>query len=397
LALGIGVGVGGGCCLIGLIVFLVVCIARKRRRQPAPASIEAPQRESAFAAAVGPPKPPRGGDTEMASAASMRGDTDGESDVVVGSEYGVSPLSEKSSEYSDVPATALVPALGALNRNASGGALQSACLIPLEHLRIGDKCGEGQHGIVWHATLHGLDVAVKQVKLGESGGTKAIADFGAELAKMAQLPSHANIVRFYGVTTLDSGELAAVVEFCGGGSLVAALYGEAARAWTVPSQLRVAGEAAAGVVFLHGVGIVHRDIAARNVLLTTSGAVKLGDFGMSRTIVEQDKFQQYTVDMLTPVRWCSPETISKRAYSRHSDVYSFGVLLYEIFAREMPWRQLTAVEAGMAVMRGERLAAPRDAPRGIATLIAQCTQHEAKARPNMQEVQASIERCKIAE
>lgn len=376
--------------MIGLLVFLAVCVARRRKRKQ-----ESPHehlRESGQLAAVGPPKPPRGAETEMVSAASMRADTDGDSDVIVGSEYGVSPLSEKSSEYSDVPATALVPGLSALNRNASG-ALQSACLIPLEHLKIGDKCGEGQHGIVWHATLHGLDVAVKQVKLGPTGGTKAIADFGSELSKMAQLPTHANIVRFYGVTTLDSGDLAAVVEFCGGGSLVEALYGDNARDWTVQSQMLVASEAAAGVVFLHSVGIVHRDIAARNVLLTTSGNAKLGDFGMSRTIVEHEQFQQYTVDTLAPVRWCSPETVSQRAYSRASDVYSFGVLLYEIFAREMPWRQLKAVEAGMAVMRGERLPAPSDAPAAMSKLIMQCTEFDSKSRPRMQEVQTSIERC----
>jgi serine/threonine protein kinase len=128
-------------------------------------------------------------------------------------------------------------------------------------------------------------VAVKQVKATSViGGDKAIAEFEAEVGNMAKTAFHENLVQLHGVTTLDNGDLAAVVEFCANGALVTALYGDKARTdWTLTELMRIAHGAACGVAHLHRQDLVHRDIAARNVLLTKHDEPKVADFGMARS------------------------------------------------------------------------------------------------------------------
>ena len=87
---------------------------------------------------------------------------------------------------------------------------------------------------------------------------------------------------------------------------------------------------------------VHRDIAARNCLISEDGKTcKLADFGMAHEMQEQAETGEYyyitenTKDMI-PIAWTAPEASTSRrprVYNEKSDVWSFGVLLWEIFTR----------------------------------------------------------------
>jgi len=78
--------------------------------------------------------------------------------------------------------------------------------------------------------------------------------------------------------------------------------------------LSMTKDAASGMVYLHQQGIVHRDLALRNLLVDQSGTkyiVKISDFGMARTM---DKGYYKTESKTMPVRWCSPEAIEKESF-----------------------------------------------------------------------------------
>ena len=66
----------------------------------------------------------------------------------------------------------------------------------------------------------------------------------------------------------------------------------------------------------------HRDIAARNVLVSSRDCVKLADFGLSRWI-EDDSYYKASKGKL-PIKWMAPESINFRRFTTASDVWMFG-------------------------------------------------------------------------
>jgi hypothetical protein len=282
---------------------------------------------------------------------------------------------------------------GSLVRKSIRTAAAEVLHIPIEEIEMGKQLGQGAFGVVYKGQWDHKTVAVKQVKASNIiGGDKAIAEFEAEVSQMASTAYHENLVQLYGVTTLENGDMAAVVEFCAQGSLVDALYGseKKVREWTLSELFSVAHGAACGVAHLHRQGVIHRDIAARNVLLAGKRDLiaKVADFGMARLLNESVYDEQTTLNAVGPLKWMAPEQMERRAYSRASDVFAFGVLLYEIFKREVPWQGVSNIVTAAKVMRGERMdVSSRKIPHEVAALMLECWAHEPDKRPSMKHVQ----------
>jgi serine/threonine protein kinase len=263
----------------------------------------------------------------------------------------------------------------------------------MSDLELGTVLGQGAFGVVRRAEWRGRTVAVKQIKKSTIGDDKAVADFEEEIGRMAALPMHENVVRLFGVAQLANGDVGAVVEYCAQGALVDALYGEKAREFSRAELLQIAYDAACGVMHLHECKIVHRDIAARNVLLAGKKdlVAKVSDFGMARSVDGTESgAEQQTKASIGPVRWMAPEQLERLAYSKASDVFAFGVLLYEIFARSAPWPGLANVNVITQVITGKRMELPQTVPTGAREIIGQCWAHAATERPSMQVVVADI-------
>jgi serine/threonine protein kinase len=77
--------------------------------------------------------------------------------------------------------------------------------------------------------------------------------------------------------------------------------------------------------------ILHRDIKPENVFLDKSLNVKLGDFGLSRTVEHQEAFAETFVG--TPY-YMSPELVEESKYNTKSDIWALGCLMYELCALE---------------------------------------------------------------
>jgi serine/threonine protein kinase len=365
--LAIGLGVGLGClCLIAAAIAVAVWLKKRHSRSPPreiygglpdgyelvppPEKIsQRPDADSLYDAAAPADKLVRSGD----------GDHDAAPHV--------STLARSQERYSTANLTAV-------------------WRIDSAELEMGRVLGQGAFGVVTRGKWRGRSVAVKQIKKTVIGSDKAVADFEQEIGRMSSLQPHENVVTLYGVATLDNGDLGAVVEFCAQGALVDALYGDKARTWTDEELLEVAYDAACGVMHLHAHKIVHRDIAARNVLLAGKKdlVAKVSDFGMARDM--SGVAEQQTTAHIGPLRWMAPEQIARLAYSQASDVFAFGVLLYEIFAREQPWRGVANVNVMNAVSNGERMTPPKSAPAHCAQLMLQCWAHDPKERPAMTRV-----------
>lgn len=110
---------------------------------------------------------------------------------------------------------------------------------------------------------------------------------------------------------------------------------------------------------------VHKDVSARNVLITKSLISKLGDFGLCHSL-DPEHPQHETPKGKLPIRWTAPEALRDGIFSEKSDVWSFGVLLYEMYSgAATPYPNIEAEDLLQALEQGERLHIPSDAPENM--------------------------------
>ena len=133
-----------------------------------------------------------------------------------------------------------------------------------EEVLLKVEIGRGAFGVVRKAVWRDKTVAVKV--LNDSVGDDVAFQCEAEL--MIRLPVHSNIVQTFGLTKIDD-RLALVTEYCRQGALIDKLYGnESNFKWSEDSKLAIAVGVARGLHHLHKHNVIHRDVAARNVLLS---------------------------------------------------------------------------------------------------------------------------------
>ncbi|CAL2030406.1 unnamed protein product [Caenorhabditis brenneri] len=190
------------------------------------------------------------------------------------------------------------------------------------------KLGEGAFGEVSLAECEiggqRVETAVKTMRCQMTRETRAA--FMKE-ARLMRKYSHPHIVRIIGLA-VHAHPLMIVMEMCPHGSLLSYLRKNKSKI-TLTERLRFCIESADGLAYLEKKQCLHRDIAARNCLLSATDQIKISDFGLS-----DDKRTEMHDDTLgkVPVKWLAPEVMQDKLYSLKSDVWAYGVLMWEIYA-----------------------------------------------------------------
>ena len=145
-----------------------------------------------------------------------------------------------------------------------------------------------------------------------------------------------------------------------------------------------------GLRFLHSLDFLHRDIAARNVLLDSELRCKIADFGLSR---DMDGKQYYTMHrMAIPLRWSAPEVVNDSKFYKASDVWSFGILAMEIYTNGAdPYQGWSNQRVTVEISCGYRLPCPMACPAHVYdTLILPCWAHEPADRPSFEDLAQGV-------
>ncbi|EDV37465.1 uncharacterized protein Dana_GF13459, isoform C [Drosophila ananassae] len=264
--------------------------------------------------------------------------------------------------------------------------------VARDSLQLVNALGKGAFGEVYMALYRHRDgdavemgVAVKTLR--EDPKREKEEDFLKEAAIMAKF-NHPNMVHLIGVC-FDRQPYYIVLELLAGGDLQKFLREnrntpERPSLLTMKDLLFCALDVAKGCRYMESKRFIHRDIAARNCLLSSKGpgrVVKIADFGMSRDIYRSDYYRKGGKAML-PIKWMPPEAFLDGIFTSKTDVWSFGILLWEVFSLgRSPYPGQHNTQVMELVVRGGRLGSPTECPVSIYKVMADCWNPTPEDRP----------------
>ncbi|TDU81162.1 serine/threonine protein kinase [Prosthecobacter fusiformis] len=218
--------------------------------------------------------------------------------------------------------------------------------LNVQGYEIQELIGGGGMGEVYRAilTARGRVVAMKVVSGRLTRDPEVTARFEAEVAALSQL-SHHNVVRVLDHGETVNGRHFLVMEYVDGCDLRRLLR---AQRMDMERGLDIFLKVCAGVSHAHQRGLVHRDIKPANILIGADGTVKVADFGLAKTLVENSTGYSFTQtrDTFGTPYYVAPEvTRSAGIADERADVYALGVLLYELLTGTVPMGQFTPLSA----------------------------------------------------
>ncbi|XP_029324735.1 protein-tyrosine kinase 2-beta isoform X2 [Mus caroli] len=157
----------------------------------------------------------------------------------------------------------------------------------------------------------------------------------------------------------------------------------------VPTLVLYTLQICKAMAYLESINCVHRDIAVRNILVASPECVKLGDFGLSRYIEDEDYYKASVTRL--PIKWMSPESINFRRFTTASDVWMFAVCMWEILSfGKQPFFWLENKDVIGVLEKGDRLPKPELCPPVLYTLMTRCWDYDPSDRPRFTELVCSL-------
>ncbi|MBX3191358.1 MAG: serine/threonine protein kinase [Labilithrix sp.] len=215
--------------------------------------------------------------------------------------------------------------------------------------RVVETLGSGALSTIYKAVQEPLGrvVALKALKTGIS----PTSSFGEQLdreAKILRDLAHPNVVLL--LDRWSTGRPFLVLEHVDGPSVQQVLAKK--RVLPVEAALAIAISVCSGLEHVHERGVVHRDVKPSNLLLSTTGAVKLIDFGIAQRARTTSVSDAFVTEGITPSgrmapepvkdafgtpAYMSPEQILGDFVDGRSDLFSLGVVLYQMLSGSRPF------------------------------------------------------------
>lgn len=266
-----------------------------------------------------------------------------------------------------------------------------------------DKIGAGGMGQVFKAQHRKMDriVAIKMLPPDVTKDAASIARFDREVHAAAKL-FHPNIVPALDAAEAD-GVHFLVMEYVAGHDL--SVLVKTGGPLSVAKSVNYLSQAARGLEFAHGEGIVHRDIKPANLLLDKKDVVKILDMGLARIAAQGNAATQAeltgTGAVMGTVDYMSPEqAIDTHNADARSDIYSLGCTLHYLLTGRPLYAGNSLIEKALAHREQpipKLQAARTDVPDEVEAVFRKLVAKQAADRyQTMTEVVAALEHCRTA-
>lgn len=191
------------------------------------------------------------------------------------------------------------------------------------------------------------DVAIKILRSHLADDALYVQRFAREASAAATL-SHKNIVEIYDVGE-DEGTYFIVMEYVPGTTLKELINKRGAL--LLSEAIDIMRQLISGVIEAHKNGVIHRDLKPQNILITDSGVLKIGDFGIAMV----QSFAQVTesTTIMGSLHYLAPEIVRGEKATPQSDIYALGIIFYELLRGKVPFNDEAAMNIAMKHIREE--------------------------------------------
>jgi eukaryotic-like serine/threonine-protein kinase len=220
----------------------------------------------------------------------------------------------------------------------------------LDRYRIGEVLGEGGIGRVHAAydTVLGRDVAIKSLRPARVSDPDLVERFRAEATNLARL-DHPHVTTVFDL--IEHGRSLYIIMERVHGPTLEQMLRQRRTGLGVAKSIGIFGQAADGLAYAHSKGVIHRDIKPANIMITSSGLVKIMDFGIARL---RDS-QRMTRDgqIIGTLAYMAPEQLRGEPADERSDLYSLAMVLYEMLTGSPPFKATSDQELFQAQLNAK--------------------------------------------
>ncbi|KAI0926052.1 hypothetical protein AcV5_008618 [Taiwanofungus camphoratus] len=197
---------------------------------------------------------------------------------------------------------------------------------------------------VWMGHFRGQAVALKVVRPEFEFSGPGFQEFAKDFIEGCTVWNrlrHPNIVSLLGVnTSLFTDNLCVVTPWMGNSDIE-----EYLRLCPQADRLNLVIDVAAGLEYLHSMGVIHGDLKGRNILVDDDGTARITDIGIN--VLHQPFYSgERKEDLDKPYRWTAPEVLDPEWFGAENlppnqtvDIYSFAMVMIETFTGRMPWSE----------------------------------------------------------
>ncbi|KAF0698908.1 Aste57867_10472 [Aphanomyces stellatus] len=256
-------------------------------------------------------------------------------------------------------------------------------------LSLGRVLSVGASGVVAMGLYKGAPVAVK--KLNRDHSLEMVQSFIDEIKLMTKLDCP-YILSITGCCWGRPRDIHLVMEFMEHGDLRQYLKQTPPTVFTWDLKRSVIHNMTQGLLYLHSMDIIHRDLKSRNVLLGHHLMAKLTDFGVSREL---------TIETMTrgvgSFRWTAPEILEGKRYTEAADIYSLGMIVWELDTHEAPY---VSQQAALKVTDPSLMSKIRTGgifpefsatcPQDVEQFVLHCIDHDPLQRPTALDLSAHV-------
>jgi serine/threonine protein kinase len=248
-------------------------------------------------------------------------------------------------------------------------------------------------GVVYRAadTRLGRSVAIKVLPAQFADDPESLMRFEREARALAAL-NHPNVATIHGIE-MHENVSHLVLEYVDGETLAERVARGPLR---IGEALDICSEIAAALEAAHDAGLIHRDLKPANVKVSSSGTVKVLDFGLARlesaseTQLEPDEAQTVSMPdavttpgtILGTVQYMSPEQARGGNVDRRTDLWALGVVLYECLTGTNPFARKSAAETLAAIYSEDvdLTLLTEETPSEVVSLISRCLRKDIRQR-----------------